>query len=303
MNLVLQYGFSEVSRWIALIVIGIGLAFWWLTRPQLPAPELLVYAAPDLTNGERMFHAGSCAACHEADLRGGLELDTEFGIFRVPNISPDPATGIGGWTDNEFIAAMLAGVSPQGQHYYPAFPYASYARMQVQDVVDLKAYIDSLPPIKHEVAGHEISFPWNTRRGIGLWKRLYMDSSPHLDLPANADSQLLRGRYLVEGPGHCAECHTERDALGGLRAERWLAGAPNPDGEGRIPNITPDESALGDWSAKDIAYYLESGFDPDFDTVGGSMVKVQENMAHLSADDRAAIAAYLKAIPALPKSE
>jgi len=175
--------------------------------------------------------------------------------------------------------------------------------MQVQDVVDLKAYIDSLPPVQHEVGGHELGFPWNIRRGIGLWKRLYLDASPHLPLADGADPALLRGRYLAEGPGHCTECHTERDAFGGVVPERWLAGAANPDGDGRVPNITPHASALGDWSAKDIAYYLESGFDPDFDTVGSSMVKVQENLARLSKDDRAAIAAYLKAIPALPKAD
>jgi mono/diheme cytochrome c family protein len=122
-------------------------------------------------------------------------------------------------------------------------------------------------------------------------------------LPEDAASELLRGRYLVEGPGHCTECHTERDAFGGIRPERWLAGAPNPDGEGRIPNITPDVSGLAEWSIRDITYFLEAGLTPDYDTVGGSMVPVQENLAKLSPEDRAAIVAYLKVIPARAKAE
>jgi mono/diheme cytochrome c family protein len=293
----------RVGLGLACFGLVLGLLFLWLTRPQTLDASAISYSDPDPVNGELMFHAGSCAACHESDLRGGLELDTDFGTFRVPNISPDTAAGIGGWTDTDFINAMLRGVSPDGKHYYPAFPYSSYTRMQLQDVVDLKAYIDTLPAVSNQVGGHELQFPWSFRRGIGLWKRLYLKPDPQIELPPGAPPELLRGRYLVEGPGHCSECHTERDAFGGLVTERWLAGAPNPDGDGRIPNITPDSTGLGDWPANDIAYYLESGFDPDFDTVGGSMVPVQENMARLSGEDRSAIAAYLKAIPARPKAE
>jgi mono/diheme cytochrome c family protein len=288
---------------IGLGLLGLGLVFGWLTRPNGVDASTLSYTEPDLANGELLFHAGSCAACHEDDLRGGLELKTDFGVFRVPNISPDPQTGIGNWSEVDFINAMQHGVSPQGAHYYPAFPYTSYARMTVQDLVDLKAFIDSLPAVQNSVAGHELGFPWNIRRGVGLWKLRYLNPEPHLALPDDASQELLRGRYLAEGAGHCTECHTERDAFGGVRPERWLAGAPNPDGDGRIPNITPDATGLADWSAKDIAYYFETGFLPDFDTVGGSMVKVQENLARLSPEDRAAIAAYLRAIPALPKAE
>jgi len=295
-----------VGRWLRIFglgLLGLGLVFWWLTRPQTVDAANLSYTEPDLTNGELLFHAGSCAACHEDDLHGGLELKTDFGVFRVPNISPDPQTGIGNWNEVDFINAMQRGVSPQGTHYYPAFPYTSYARMKVQDLVDLKAYIDSLPAVQHAVAGPELGFPWNVRRGVGLWKLRYLNPEPHLALADDASKELQRGRYLVEGPGHCTECHTARDAFGGVRPERWLAGAPNPDGEGQIPNITPDAAGLADWSAKDIAYYLETGFLPDFDTVGGSMVPVQENLARLSPEDRAAIVTYLLAIPALPKAQ
>jgi mono/diheme cytochrome c family protein len=150
--------------------------------------------------------------------------------------------------------------------------------------------------VEGRIEPHSLGFPWSIRRGLGVWKRRYLDTEP-LTLPASATLE-DRGRLLVEGAGHCGECHTPRDPLGGLVRERWLAGAPNPEGRGRVPNITPGGKSISEWSAADIAYYLETGFTPEFDTVGGSMVAVQENMSKLSARDREAIAAYLKALPA-----
>ena len=276
--------------------------FAWFSRPLGLIPADAVFAQADPVHGEYLFHAGICSACHNANGGGGLELSSPFGVFRVPNISPDTETGIGGWTTAQFVNALLHGVSPSGKHYYPSFPYTSYARMSVEDAVDLKAYLDGLPPVNHKVGGHELGFPWNIRRGVGLWKRLFLDPSPHLPLTADADPLLLRGRYLAEGPGHCTECHTSRNFIGGLESARWLAGAPSLEGEGTVPNITPSPDGLADWSLNDIAYYLETGFTPDFDTVGGSMVKVQENLSHLTASDREAIARYLKALPPLPGS-
>ena len=283
------------------------LAAFWLTRPQPLSASDLPEHTPNATAGERIFWAGGCASCHASlvdgrrakganklRLGGGLELDTPFGLFRVPNISPHE-DGIGSWSTLEFVNAMQRGVAPDGRHYYPSFPYTSYARMRVEDVIDLKAYIDTLPSVAGRIEDHSLSFPYSVRRGIGAWKRLYLDGQPVIDV--GSDEELLLGRYLVEGPGHCGECHTPRDALGGLRMEQWLAGAPNLDGAGKIPNITPAAKELGDWSVQSIAYYLESGFTPDFDTVGGSMVAVQENLAKLSDADREAIAAYLKAVP------
>ena len=193
---------------------------------------------------------------------------------------------------------MNRGVSPDGRHYYPAFPYASYTRMHLEDVVDLKAWLDTFDAVNHEVGAHELSFPWSFRRGIGLWKLRYLDAAPVVALEQPAEA-LQRGQYLVEAVGHCGECHTSRDRFGGPLLAQWLAGAPDPEGEGRVPNITPGGKDTSDWSEKDIAWYLKSGFTPDFDTVGGSMVDVQENLAKLPDEDRAAIAAYLKAIPAL----
>jgi mono/diheme cytochrome c family protein len=223
-------------------------------------------------------------------------METDFGVFRVPNISPHPSSGIGLWTKLDFINAMHLGVSPDGRHFYPAFPYVSYSRASIDDLLDLKAYLDSLPLSENQPADHNLNFPWNIRAGVGLWKMINLKPGFITSIPAD-NAQLERGRYLVEGPGHCGECHTPRDWTGGLNYQRWLAGAPNPDGEGKVPNITPHNDNFSEWSESDIEYYLESGFTPDFDTVGSSMVEVQENMAQLPKEDRESIAAYLKHIP------
>ena len=292
---------------LALILLAAGgllLIFGFLSRPLTPELSLPAPAMADLANGEHMYRIGGCAACHalpgdeakERDLLGGgRELETPFGLFRMPNISPDPAAGIGAWSEQDFVRAMKYGVSPDGRHYYPAFPYVSYARMRTTDVLDLWAWLQSLPPVENEAAAHQLTFPWNLRRGIGLWKRFYLDGSPVVTVD-ESDAALLRGRYLSEGPGHCGECHTPRDALGGPDHSRWLAGAQQMEGEGRVPGLTPAE--LAGWSEADLRYYFESGFTPEFDTVGGTMVAVQENLARLPETDRAAIAAYLKALPA-----
>lgn len=294
---------------LAIVLGGLALAMVLLllvTRPVgLPAAGLPAHTV-DVANGERLFHAGGCASCHTsvetvtepAILGGGLALETPFGTFRVPNISPHPDHGIGRWSMLDFVNAMHLGVSPDGRHYYPAFPYASYTRMRLEDLMDLKTYLDTLPQAQNLNQENELKFPWNVRAGIGLWKLLNLDPAAVVSVPVD-DPELVRGRYLVEGPGHCGECHTPRNWNGGLDYSRWLSGAANPDGEGRVPNITPDKNGLADWSRRDIEYYLSSGLTPDFDTVGGSMVEVQANMARLPAEDRAAIAAYLKAIPPL----
>ncbi len=170
--------------------------------------------------------------------------------------------------------------------------------MAVTDVLDLQAYLETLQAVPGTAAAHDLGFPWSVRRGIGAWKRLYLDDAPVLDLESE-NAVVRKGRQLVEGVGHCGECHTPRGRFGNLLVANWLGGAPDLEGEGRVPNITPAGKTISSWSARDIEYYLESGFTPDFDTVGGSMVAVQENMARLTAADRRAIAAYLKALPAV----
>jgi mono/diheme cytochrome c family protein len=293
-------------RIVVVILVACFVAAWWLTAASPLAPDELPDYVPDAAAGERIFNAGGCASCHAspvggkrahgADKRllgGGMELSSPYGTFVVPNISPH-ADGIGGWSMLDFVNAMQRGIAPDGTHYYPSFPYASYAKAAVEDVMDLKAYIDTLPAVPGRPADHELGFPWSVRRGIGLWKRLYLDAAP---VVPTDDPVVARGRELVEGFGHCAECHTPRNIFGGLRTSHWMAGAPEPEGRGTVPNITPAGKNTRDWSAKDFAYYLETGFTPDFDTVGGSMVAVQENMAELPTEDLEAIASYLKVIP------
>jgi mono/diheme cytochrome c family protein len=267
--------------------------------------------ATSIENGHYLFNAGGCASCHAAPasakcddpnyndalrLTGGRCLKSAFGTFYVPNITPDKQSGIGGWSDEDFIRAMTEGVSPAGRHYYPAFPYASYRHMKREDLLDIKAFLDTLKPVPSKVPESALSFPYNVRWGLGLWKWLYLDGGTFAPDPSKSP-QINRGAYLVEGPGHCGECHTPRNALGGSIAEKKLSGAPDPEGKGFVPNITPDATGIGSWSEKDIVYALETGFVPDGDVLGGSMAKVQENMAKLTAEDREAIAAYLKSLP------
>ena len=291
---------ARAARAAVLLLAALAVAATWLSRPAtLRSEDLPSSHTADRANGERLFYAGGCAACHGARLEGGVEIQTAFGTFRAPNISPDREAGIGSWSALDFVNAVTRGVSPDGRHYYPSFPYTSYLRMRVEDVFDLKAYLDTFDPVAERAPGHDIGLPWNIRRGIGLWKRLYLHADPIVPLPV-PDPVLERGRYLVEAVGHCAECHTPRDRLGGPRLEHWLAGGPSPDGEGRVPNITPHDDGLADWSRKDIVRYLKSGFTPDYDTVGGSMAEVQENLAQLPEEDLQAMAAYLKSAPPQP---
>jgi mono/diheme cytochrome c family protein len=290
---------------------GIGAAaFWFLTEPKrLDAATLAELVAGDATRGERIFWAGGCTSCHarpksEGDARlelaGGLQLNTPFGTFVPPNISPDPQDGIGSWSVEDFANAMMRGVAPDGSHLYPSFPYTSYARMNPADVSDLYAFMKTLPAVTGNAAGHTLSFPFNIRRGLGLWKLLYLNDDPVIALADDAPEEVVLGRYLVEGPGHCGECHTPRDFTGGTEKSHWLSGAVAAEGSGVVPNITSGEGGIGDWSESDFASFFETGFTPDFDSVGGSMVEVQRNLARLRPVDREAIAAYLKTIPPHP---
>ncbi len=294
-----------MRRWAKLTIggavlvaaaVAVGL---WLTRPRIAPPEALANLSGDAERGARVFDAGGCAACHAAPgaqgaerlvLAGGRQFPSPFGSFSAPNISPDPVAGIGAWRPLDLWNALHYGTSPQRRHYYPAFPYASYVNATPQDVVDLYAYLMTLPPSDAPSRPHALRFPFNIRAGLGLWKALYLRQGWVLEVPP----ELERGRYLVEALGHCGECHTPRGPLGGMRKSRWLAGAPNPSGRGRFPNITP---ARLSWSQADLVEYFTSGFTPDYDSAGGEMVEVIANLSRLPKADRAAIAAYLKAVP------
>ncbi|MFN3656946.1 MAG: c-type cytochrome [Pseudolabrys sp.] len=294
---------------VAAAILG-SAAFWFLTMPEIvPASALPAHSA-NLDNGKTLFNVGGCTSCHATPgqddrlkLGGGFALKSPFGTFHAPNISSDAKDGIGGWSEAQFVTAMLKGTSPDGAHYYPAFPYTSYQRMTVGDVRDLFAYLKTLPAVSGRAPDHDLPFPFNIRRTLGGWKLLFLDGAPFKP-DASQPAEWNRGAYLVNGPGHCAECHSPRDFLGGILVGQRFAGGPNPEGEGWVPNIT--QKRLADWSVNDFLYLLKDGQKPDGDTVGSSMGKVVRNTAQLGEADLRAMAVYLKSLapvegPARPK--
>jgi len=289
---------------VALVAVG-AVAGLVVTAPHLRQSAAVAALTGNPTNGEQVFRASGCASCHMAPgakgeaqrvLAGGMAFPSAFGTFHAPNISTDPVQGIGTWTLDELAGAVMDGVGRNGAHLYPALPYNAYNKMAPQDMADLYAYLATLPADPTPSKPHEIGFPFNIRASLGGWKLLFgrddwvlqTADTPHLE----------RGRYIVEALAHCGECHTPRNALGGLDRSRWLAGAPNPEGRGTIPDITPGTLT---WTEAEIVEYLTSGFTPEYDSVGGHMVHVVENMARLPYSDRAAVAAYLKAIPVVAR--
>jgi mono/diheme cytochrome c family protein len=291
---------------LVLLALAAGAAFFLLTEPSRLPAEAFAPRAADLANGETMFYAGGCASCHATPkqddgkrLGGGLALKSPFGTFKAPNISPDPRHGIGRWTELEFANAMLRGVGHSGEHLYPSFPYTSYQRMALEDVRDLYAFLRTLGPDATPSEPHELGFPFNIRRAIGLWKLFFLDGGPLP--PDTAKSAMLnRGAYLVEGAAHCAECHSPRNMLGAIDPDRRFAGGPDPEGKEWVPNITPHPDGIASYTQKDIAFLLESGFTPEMDAVGSTMADVVKNTSKLRPEDRAAIAAYVKALPPRP---
>lgn len=288
------------STLVGLAVIGAA-AGWVLTAPKTLPATTFDGITGDAARGEMVFTAAGCASCHMADgakgdaqliLSGGQKFPSDFGTFIAPNISPDPTHGIGGWTVLDLANAIQKGVSPDGSHLYPALPYASYNKMEAQDVADLYAYLMTLPADATPSQAHEIGFPFNIRRSLGGWKLLFAGNGWTVDA-ADLTAEETRGRYIAEAMAHCGECHTPRNILGGMDRSRWLSGAPSPSGQGNIPNITP---AALTWSNDEIVEYLTSGFTPEFDSVGGHMAHVVDNMSKLPESDRQAVAAYLKRV-------
>ncbi|MGI4954970.1 MAG: c-type cytochrome [Janthinobacterium lividum] len=296
---------------------GVGLVgvagYFTLTAPATwsllhPSRDVADAAPADLARGHALFYAGGCGTCHatpnqadETRLGGGVALTSGFGTFYMPNISPDPADGIGGWTVAAFTRAMREGVSRDGANEYPAFPYTSFQRMTANDLRDLFGFIQTLPPVAGKAPDHALKFPFTMRRGVGLWKLAFLDGEALPPAPGQSPAW-LRGRALVEGAAHCAECHSPRNPVGAIEGGRRFAGAPDPEGHGYIPNITPDETGIGYWSVREIADYLGTGISPVGLTAGGSMAAVVANLATLPAGDRAGMAEYLKSLPAIHAS-
>ena len=286
---------------LALIAVVVGLGvFWVVTIPATVPASALPQRTPNLDNGKTMFFAGGCSSCHatpnqddKTRLGGGFGLKSPFGTFFAPNISPDPKDGIGGWSEANFATAMLKGTSPSGDHLYPAFPYTSYQRMKLDDVRDLFAYLKTLPAVQVASKPHDVPFPFNIRRSLGGWKFLFLDGKPFTPDPAK-DAAWNRGAYLVNGPGHCAECHSPRNILGGIVASQRFAGGPEAVGDGFVPNITPKGLSM---SHEELVKLLATGEMPDGDTIGGEMAKVTSNTGKLNAADREAMATYVRSLP------
>lgn len=273
--------------------------------PVAPDPA----SADPVARGAYVFTAGGCATCHTAPgadakpLAGGRALKTAFGTFYTPNITPDPETGIGKWSEEDFRRALREGVSPAGEDFYPAFPYTAYTGITDRDLSDLWAYLRSVPPVQQANTPHELSWPYSWRSLLPGWRLLNFSEGPFL-VAAGQSAEWYRGAYLVRVLGHCGECHTPRDMLGGLNWYSAFAGNPQaPEGGGKIPNITPDpDHGIGGWSDRDIAYYLETGTTPDGDFAGGAMAEViRENTGKLVPADREAIATYLKSLKPLAR--
>lgn len=268
----------------------------------LAAAAPAVAADPSAERGAYVFRAANCFSCHTAKdgppLAGGRPLETPFGVFFSSNVTPDAETGIGGWSEADFERALRQGVGPDGRHYYPVFPYPSFTGMSDQDVRDLWAYLRTVPPVRRENQPHAVGAPYGWRWTLAGWKWLNFHRGPLVADPQRSEAW-NRGRYLVQALGHCGECHTPRDRLGGPVDGMALAGTP-VGAEGRpAPNVTPDEATgIGEWSKGDLTFFLESGFMPDGDVAGGLMGEVITNSTrHLTPEDRAAMAEYLLSLP------
>lgn len=282
-----------------LLIAVVALASGW-SEPSHAA------SAGNAERGAYILRLAGCVTCHTAPkggahLAGGRELKTPFGSFFTPNITPDPETGIGNWSDEDFVRALRKGKSPSGKPYYPAFPYTSYTRMTQQDIIDLKAHLDSVASVRNPVPDHDLGFPFSVRAVMYVWRGLFLDTEPFVPDPSQSEIW-NRGAYIVNGPGHCGECHTPRNFMGAVKSSRPLSGNPKgPDNES-VPNIT-GHSRLGidEWSEDDLVTFLQSGFTPDGDFASGGMAdEIEDVTSKLTDADVAAIAVYLKSLPAIP---
>jgi mono/diheme cytochrome c family protein len=273
-------------------------------------PVLTFSAAADtVSQGAYLANAADCEDCHTdrehggQPYAGGRALATPFGTFYSPNITPNPDTGIGRWSDKEFLRALRDGVRPDGANYFPVFPYPSFTKITDADVQAIKAYLFSLPAVRQANRPHDVSFPFSWRFLQTIWKLLFFSPGPFRPAPDRSEAN-NRGAYLVTALAHCGECHTPRNWFGATEPDRFLAGNPHGPDRKSVPNITPDpQTGIGNWSEEDITTLLKTAQAPDFDFVGGAMGEVVRNTSRLDDDDRRAIAVYLKSLPPIRSKE
>lgn len=269
----------------------------------LGAAVASAFAQGDAKRGQYLVKAGGCISCHTEDSKdaapfaGGKALKTPFGTFYGPNITPHPQAGIGRWAEADFMRAMRTGVRPDGAHYYPAFPYPSYTKITDGDLHDLWAFLRTVPPNSRTNQAHDLHFPFRWRFLVAIWKWLFFAPGPFAPDP-RSPPPVNRGAYLVQALGHCGECHTPRNFLGGPKRSRFLAGGKGPDGKA-VPNLTPTK--LGKWSEGELKDFLATGIMPDGDVPAEAMADVIRNStSQLAPVDFAALIAYLRSLPPLP---
>lgn len=256
--------------------------------------------AQDAAHGAELAALARCTSCHTGRIDdpfgGGYAIHTDFGTFYGTNLTPDPNSGLGGWSLSDFTHAMRDGRSPEGKPYYPAFPYASFTHMDDADLADLYAWLKTLPQSASQNKPHDLKFLYRGRWILRIWQTFNLRSGPEAT-PADMPVDVERGRYLVNGPGHCGECHSPRNAMGGMVRKQALGGNDAPPEA--APDIQPDR--LASWGQAGLVSFLEDGVTPDGDVMGGLMRGViLEGTAKLSPEDRAAIAAYLLYVPTGP---
>jgi mono/diheme cytochrome c family protein len=262
-----------------------------------------VLAQGDSKRGEYLAKAGGCVGCHTEDKKdaprfaGGRALKTPFGTFYGPNITPHPEAGIGRWSEADFVRALRTGVRPDGAHYYPAFPYPSYTKISDADLRDLWAFLRTLPPSDRASQQHDLGLLYRWRFLLSVWKWLFFSPGPMANDPQLSPA-VNRGAYLVQALGHCGECHTPRNFLGGPKRDRFLGGGTATDDKS-TPNLTP--TRLKKTSDNELKDFLLTGMTPDGDVTAEAMGEVVTNTtSQLTPDDLAAMIAYLRSLPPVP---
>jgi mono/diheme cytochrome c family protein len=278
-------------------------AGWFLSAPRPLTAEALPQHTADPANGQVLYNIGGCISCHKpgkdqagadpALPSGGFALKTPVGTFYPRNLTPDKDTGIRGWSDLQFVNAVQRGISPAGTHYIPALPYTSYAAMKVGDILDIRAWLASLKPVSAAYRQPDLPLAFFVRRGLGLWKYVGLDTTPWTPDPAQTASW-NRGSYLVNGPGHCQECHTPRTFYMARNDSIPFAGGLHPEGNGKVPSLRDLVGRKRYKDAGDIASALQYGELFGYDKVSsGGMGSVQTNISKLPEADIKAIAEFL----------
>jgi len=284
---------------VSLVLFGLGLAaYLFLGVPK--QSRSLDQLQGDVERGAYVVRIANCIACHTNEdageqgfLSGGEAIETPFGVFFGPNITSDPDYGIGTWNLDQFADSLLNGIAPNGDHYYPAFPFTFYAQLSDQDVVDLWAYMQNVPSISVPSQPHQLNWPFNQRILMAPWKTLFFSPFP-VPTDASKSDGWNRGAYIVEGPGHCGACHSPRGPFGNIDTANRLTGSTIGADDESIPAIDPASLKESGWTEEDLFWLLQMGFLPDGDVIGSSMAEVvDDSTGHLNDNDLRAVAEYL----------